>query len=341
LARLGAAARAIEQERRFRQQDGVDPLTGLMNRQALEEQIRRQSLPGGESACVVADLDLLGRINRVHGFAAGSEVIRAAARRLAGQADGAVVGSLGGGRFGVFFADAPIEEAAAWAERARRELAALEVPLGETAAGVTASFGAAAGSPEQVLRRAEDALREAKHSGRDYVACHGQFKDEELAWAELAAPGKLFEQTAAHHVMIPLPLVLTHDQTAGRAAELLKATRLDALCIVDPGGRLAGIVTHETDLSNRDAALMEVLDAEVAAFDESTPFATVFEFFTAGAQPLAVITRRGRPTGIITQEKLATLGEPASTARFAASSPYTDTSEYLVVVDHGGAHDTL
>lgn len=342
LTRLRTAARTIEQERRFRRQQGVDPLTGMPNREAFEETVRRYGRRAGDAACVVVDLDRLGRINRRHGYAAGSRTIQAAAAVLQGLwKDEPAMASFGSGRFAVVLETTSLAAAGAAAAEAREALAAMEVDSDETTLRVTASAAAAAGPAETLVRRTEETLRSAKQSGGDCVVCHGQFDDEVREWEAEATAGRLFEKTAARHVMAPVPLVLSHDDSAARAEKLLRRTRLDALPVVDQRGRLLGAVSGESDLSNAEARLSEIVEAETAAFDEGTPFADLLDFFTHQPASFAIITSRGAPVGVVTAERLAALGKPASEETFAAGQPYAATSDYLLVLDRELSSDTI
>jgi len=341
LTRLRAAARTIERERRIGQQEGIDLLTGLPNREACCHELRSRTHAAANSACVVADLDLLAGVNRVHGRTTGDQLIRAAVEKHAalGGPEFRLAG-LGGGRFAVLLADTSLAGAKAWAERGRCELAALEIGCGDEMIRFTASFGVATGPGDQLLTQAEAAMQAAKHSGRDCVVAHGQFDEEATAWAELAAPGKLFEQTAARHVMLPLTITLPTDASSTRAATLLEATRLDAIVVVDAEGRLAGLVSSESDLADPGRPLAEVMDAAPSVFEEDTPLATLLESFMQDAPSRAVITDRGKPTGIVSREQLATLSEAVTVDRFAPGKPCSSTSEYLVVLDRALAGNT-
>lgn len=61
-----------------------DPLTGLLNRRAMQQELQRQEAhPKARSdAMVLIDIDHFKRINDHHGHAAGDEVIKAVAQRL-------------------------------------------------------------------------------------------------------------------------------------------------------------------------------------------------------------------------------------------------------------------
>ncbi|WP_258239681.1 tetratricopeptide repeat-containing diguanylate cyclase [Pseudidiomarina homiensis] len=61
-----------------------DPLTGLLNRRAMQQELQRQEREQQPSndAMVLLDIDYFKRINDHHGHSAGDEVIRAVAQRL-------------------------------------------------------------------------------------------------------------------------------------------------------------------------------------------------------------------------------------------------------------------
>ena len=349
LVRLRAGARARELQRRLQEQKRVEPVSRLLSESAFRRRLDRHlAAPADQQpcgSCVVADVDLLDRINAVEGRAAGDAVIGALADLLGGRCEESdLLGSLGGGRFAFWLAELWEEAAAEWAEQARAETAEATVATGQGELRFTASFGVAGrdqapGDAQELLRRALEALQSAKASGRDCVARFGQFDDEAKAWEELTAPGKLFEGTLARDVMTPCPLVLQSDQSAAEAAALLRQTRLPALPVVDVGERLAGLVWE----SSLEAApqgeeqgfplLADVITTEAASYEEETPFSELMEFFKRASSPLVVVVRNGWPTGLVTLKSLAAMSEPLDSESFAPLGPDRGTSEYLLVND--------
>ncbi len=151
----------------------TDALTGLANRRSALENADRVAEAEGCRGVAMIDLDYFKLINDTYGHQVGDEVLRMAAQRIeaAVRADETSVGRIGGEEFLVVF-NATDPEAAEAACR-RIQTAIRRTPFG-TAAGqieLTASIGLATTSrpatTAELLSRADAALLEAKHSGRD------------------------------------------------------------------------------------------------------------------------------------------------------------------------------
>lgn len=72
-------------ERVLSEQSQRDPLTGLLNRSGLDEQVEmlwRARAPRERVIVIVADIDDLRTVNETHGLAAGDDLLREVARRL-------------------------------------------------------------------------------------------------------------------------------------------------------------------------------------------------------------------------------------------------------------------
>jgi two-component system, cell cycle response regulator len=179
LARVVAAGRTKElqtelvaQGRRLEALIREDPLTGLSNRRFILTQLsgmvsgaRRHGRP---LSIAIVDLDHFKAINDEHGHQAGDEVltaaVRAMRRRLRAEDQ---LGRLGGEEFLVLLPDTDARAAAIVAESLREEVASAPAPV-----AVTASAGIATWSgepPEELLRRADQALYSAKRGGRDRI----------------------------------------------------------------------------------------------------------------------------------------------------------------------------
>ena len=154
----------------------VDPLTGLLNRTALDgrfEQERQQAIHGGGSICVVlCDLDHFKRVNDGHGHDRGDTVLREAAAAMRGALRSSeLVFRIGGEEFLVLLPGVSADDGAELAERLRAVMETAQ-PGG---LGLTASFGVAVAEGDQIhfdtlFHRADQALYAAKSAGRNRVA---------------------------------------------------------------------------------------------------------------------------------------------------------------------------
>jgi diguanylate cyclase (GGDEF)-like protein len=125
----------------LRHQASHDALTGLANRSLLAE--RAAGFAGERVAVLVLDLDHFKAVNDSMGHAAGDELLRVVAQRLArciGPRD--VASRVGGDEFIVLLVDTPDEDVAAVAGRIRTALAE-PVDIGGIAVPVYVSIGAA------------------------------------------------------------------------------------------------------------------------------------------------------------------------------------------------------
>lgn len=332
LARLRAAARLSSAARR--DATYVDPLTGLIGResflQALEEH-RKAAIRGGKPvACAVCGIDFLTKVNRLHGRKAGDEVIqRIATQLLDACSSGQTVGRIDGDLFAIALPGLGPEEARTWAEKLRGELA-LEPPESETTApAVTVSIGVVAdtGYSDEVnsesptlLHRAMEVGRIAKQSGRDCVVNEGEFAEEDHILRNLAAPGRMFENTVARDVMTPCPIVLRSNDSTADALRLLRRSGSLGAPVAGNRGELLGFVSVEHLLEGctqetSGGTLIETADFEAVAFESRTPFSELFEFFINRPHSEIVVVEDERPVGVITREGLTALVEPVRCRR--------------------------
>lgn len=154
-----------------------DRLTGLYNRHRLEELmpdlVANARKTGGALSLVVLDLDHFKQINDAHGHAGGDQVLVAVAAALRGTSrpqDIAV--RYGGEELLLLLPGIDLPRASLGAERLRRHIETLN-PGGIP---VTCSIGVAALAPDEsfdsLFRRADAAVYEAKHLGRNQVVAH-------------------------------------------------------------------------------------------------------------------------------------------------------------------------
>jgi diguanylate cyclase (GGDEF)-like protein len=150
----------------------TDELTHLPNRRHVLG--RLQGLLAQRQACalLIVDLDFFKMINDEHGHLVGDDILRAIAGVLrdSGSAP-AELGRLGGEEFIVVLPEVDIDTAIAAAERLRLKVAELDVSRWLPDRNITISIGitiAEGGDTvSSVLRRADEALYEAKRGGRN------------------------------------------------------------------------------------------------------------------------------------------------------------------------------
>ncbi len=154
----------------------TDRLTGIYNRMKLDEalaaEIQRCRRYDQALAIVLLDIDHFKRINDTYGHQAGDRALIDIARLLSeGSRETDVVGRWGGEEFMIVLPHTDLAGAGRLAEKMRTTIAAHEFSgIGQQ----TASFGVAAyridDQPNDLVARADAALYEAKHAGRNRVA---------------------------------------------------------------------------------------------------------------------------------------------------------------------------
>jgi len=162
-----------------------DPLTGLGNRRSATDLIERlwhdPTVPKRSIAFIMADIDQFKRLNDTAGHAAGDACIREVARTIesAVRLEQDAVFRYGGEEFLIVLTHASADLAWAMAQRIRCAVEALAIvnpgihPADGSAGRITISLGIAfaqdGAAPEIVAKWADDALYDAKRSGRNAV----------------------------------------------------------------------------------------------------------------------------------------------------------------------------
>ncbi|UZK67222.1 GGDEF domain-containing protein [Sphingomonas sp. M1-B02] len=172
-----ARQQALELAQQLRLAATIDELTGLLNRRAflaaLDTEIARVSRSGAPLAIALVDLDYFKKVNDNFGHHAGDQVLRRfaeIAREKMRAAD--MLGRIGGEEFAVLMPDTDKVESGIAGERLREGIARRHIVL-ETGVlvPITVSVGVAHYIPgetrDQLIIRADEALYEAKHSGRN------------------------------------------------------------------------------------------------------------------------------------------------------------------------------
>lgn len=169
----------------------IDGLTGLWNRAYFNERLEQMvqlsrrhrggdattdvgGTRGGGMSLVLFDVDHFKRINDTHGHPFGDEVLRTVARTAVTRCRTSdVVCRYGGEEFAVLCPETDISGAARLAEALRLGVKDMGLRHAGGPVPVTSSFGVVEHDgqmrAEELLSRADGALYEAKHGGRDRV----------------------------------------------------------------------------------------------------------------------------------------------------------------------------
>jgi diguanylate cyclase (GGDEF)-like protein len=168
------------------QQVRTDPLTGAMNRRAMEEAAKREtarSIRHDRPLCmIVIDIDNFKQLNDTRGHAAGDSALQALVQRVKDTLRNQdLFARTGGEEFAILLPDTPETAGIATAERVRQAIEELEVPSAAGTIRITVSAGVAqldssCGGWEELMQRADEAMYEAKKRGRNAVTvrhCEG------------------------------------------------------------------------------------------------------------------------------------------------------------------------
>jgi diguanylate cyclase (GGDEF)-like protein len=153
----------------------TDALTGLMNRRpVMLEFDRLDRLESGSFCYGISDLDAFKDLNDTYGHGCGDRVLAAVGRAFRTHVRVTdIVGRWGGEEFIFILHDTTLADAVKLMERLRTEVEGLTIPCGDHSHTTTASFGVAdgeGGSPSfRVVKRADDAMYDAKAAGRNAV----------------------------------------------------------------------------------------------------------------------------------------------------------------------------
>jgi two-component system, cell cycle response regulator len=169
-----------EANRQLRLLSITDGLTGLYNHrhvhELLQEEHERCKRNGDPLAVAMLDLDRFKQLNDTHGHQTGDVVLADTARILReGAREVDMIGRYGGEEFIVILPEATEAAAVRFAERVREAVEHHVFRIGDKEIRMTVSAGVASASapdllqPDELIRRADMALYEAKNVGRNRV----------------------------------------------------------------------------------------------------------------------------------------------------------------------------
>ena len=178
-ARLRTADRVTSMQHALIRHATTDHLSGLLSRRAFFERAAEaceRAQAGTALSAILFDLDHFKQVNDTYGHEAGDAVLAAvgAQTRLL---DG-IAGRLGGEEFCLLVL-CDLTDAIGIAETLQQVIRSLTFENEKRAFGITCSFGVSQWGTDdtidRLLRRADLALYESKHCGRDRVTASGSF----------------------------------------------------------------------------------------------------------------------------------------------------------------------
>jgi diguanylate cyclase (GGDEF)-like protein len=170
----------VELQSELIEQTRIDPLTGALNRRALYSEADREiarCLRSGQVLCtLLLDIDDFKHLNDTYGHAVGDlclqSVVRLARNTLRKED---LFARTGGEEFAIVLAGTTQEHGMTVAERLRSAVENMECCFGEVRFHISVSIGLTAMEPtcvtfEELLHRADVAMYEAKHLGKNRIA---------------------------------------------------------------------------------------------------------------------------------------------------------------------------
>jgi diguanylate cyclase (GGDEF)-like protein len=167
----------VTSELELRRLATTDGLTGISTRRAFKEDalkfVALARRHRSQLSAITFDIDHFKKINDTYGHAAGDGVLKSVSAAVGGLLrESDLLGRLGGEEFAIILPDADAASAMAVAEKLRHALLNLRFPGSKPPMTVSASFGVATLDPgsddlDSLLVKADEALYEAKRSGRN------------------------------------------------------------------------------------------------------------------------------------------------------------------------------
>ncbi len=166
---------------RYRNEAIKDPLTRVDNRRGfekkLQEAIDNASLSGMSLCLIIADIDHFKKVNDAHGHLVGDNVLRMVAATIKDSIKGKdLAARIGGEEFAILLPDTPFDGAMTLADNMRLTFERLDLKkknTGEILGTLTLSFGVTKykknEAAQEFVRRADEALYQSKHAGRNKV----------------------------------------------------------------------------------------------------------------------------------------------------------------------------
>lgn len=181
-AEIMAANQAMQQQNQVLETLSItDSLTGLYNRSKLDailsDELARFKRTQREFTLLMMDIDYFKTLNDTYGHLTGDEILAAVARILV-QSIRSIdyAARYGGDEFIIILVETSTDQALKTAERVRSQVENMRYSANDLIIAVTVSIGVVQCqsddmTPTEVFARADSALYEAKHAGRNRAFC--------------------------------------------------------------------------------------------------------------------------------------------------------------------------
>lgn len=170
------------------EEGAIDHLTGAFNRRSLDAHLMRMARMGAllssPPVAFMIDVDHFKWVNDEYGHQVGDDLLKRIGLRLRSEfrRKSDFVSRYGGDEFVVVLQEAKREDVERLGERALSAIGEIECPTEGEPVRVTASIGGALSRPgesaEKWMRRADEALYQAKHNGRGCVVVEPEPADD-------------------------------------------------------------------------------------------------------------------------------------------------------------------
>jgi diguanylate cyclase (GGDEF)-like protein len=161
----------------------TDELTGLLNRRCLferaDQEAYRSTRYGRNMMLAMLDIDFFKEVNDSHGHQAGDLVLAHIAKIIAKNVrETDIIGRIGGEEFALVMPDTDLVGGKELCERIRQAVYEARINIGSQSVSVSISIGVTSlGVHETAVSaamiRADNALYDAKHKGRNLISLHG------------------------------------------------------------------------------------------------------------------------------------------------------------------------
>ncbi len=295
-------------------QSRTDVLTGLLNRRAfrsyLDLEWRQWARHERPLSCAMLDLDYFKRVNDSLGHQAGDVVLKQLAQVLLTRCRASdSICRYGGDEICVLLPHTGEQEAAAWAESVRLDIESMPISLGDRQLIVSTSIGVAERSPddespERLIDRADQALISAKAAGRNCVSADSAAKQ--------AGPraGDRWAEISLREVMSAPVIAFKSSATVGQAARFLAQYPVVSAPVVDPDGKLVGVLSEQdllaavANVNWWQLSIERIMCRDVEDHREDSPVQSVIAHLARAAVHRVIVVRDGRPIGVVGRRDL-------------------------------------